>query len=94
MAQTVDDWPEAPEPLFEPCAGKALWEVQRACLSWCANATGTLVAQMRSGRLHCSPAQPGCTTSLPGSAEMTTPDAFAACAALHAGRAREHRFWQ
>jgi hypothetical protein len=45
---------------------------------------GTLVAQMASGSSHCAPSQPSCTTSAPGSAEMTTPDAFAACAALHA----------
>ena len=54
-----------------------------------AKASGTLVAQMRSGSSHSRPSQLNCTTSVPGSAEMTTPDAFAAWAALHA-RAGQH----
>lgn len=79
-----------------PCQNGLEGGVQRACLSSCAKATGTLVAQMCKGKLHCAPSQLGCTTSLPGSAEMTTPDAFAACAALRAGQAQRARMetWQ
>ena len=61
---------------------KALKPCDRAC-SFDAALRGIMAAGMLSGSAHSPPRQSMISTSAPASAEMSAPDAFAACARLH-----------